>query len=71
MKFANIIVAASLALVAGNALAADKNEPNCEVKGQKEHVADKKACEGKQGKWLEAAKGATPAEAGKTEQKHP
>lgn len=65
MKFAHMIVAASLALVAGNALANEK-KPNCEVKGQAKHVADKAACDKEHGKWLEAdAKAAKPADAAK------
>jgi hypothetical protein len=37
-----------------------KNEANCEVKGKKEHVKDKAACEKKNGTWIAAS---TPAAA--------
>ena len=41
-----------------------KKEPNCEVKGKKEHVKDKAACDKKKGTWMEAA---APAAAAPTE----
>jgi hypothetical protein len=47
---------ASVALAKGA-----KKEPNCEVKGKKEHVKDENACTKKKGTWLSSS--ATPASA--------
>jgi hypothetical protein len=68
MKLTSMIVAISLSLVAGNALAGEKKAApaaNCEVGSKKKHVKDKAACDKEKGKWLEAdAKAAAkPAEA--------
>lgn len=55
MKLSHVLVAASLSLVAGQALAGEKKDhPNCEVAGKKKHVKDKAACEAEKGKWVEA-----------------
>lgn len=49
------VTTASVALAKGA-----KKEPNCEVKGKKEHVKDEAACTKKKGTWLTSA---TPAAA--------
>lgn len=77
MKLTHMFVAVSLSLMAGQALASEKKAapaPNCEVGAKKKHVKDKAACEKDKGKWLEADKGAKPAEAAaepKAEEKKP
>lgn len=56
------LTTASVALAKGA-----KKEPNCEVKGKKEHVKDKAACDKKKGNWIEAATKAEAAPAAPAE----
>ena len=67
--FRNALVAVSMSAltlsVASVAVAKGaKKEPNCEVKGKKEHVKDEAACTKKKGTWITAA---APAAAAPTE----
>lgn len=69
MKLSHVLVAASLALVAGQSLASEKKDhANCEVAGKKKHVKDKAACEAEKGKWVEAEGKAAAGETAKPEE---
>ncbi len=63
MQVRNLVVGLSLSALTSVAFAGAKKEPNCEVKGKKEHVKDEKACAKKHGTWLGAAEAAAPAAA--------